>query len=184
MTNEELFSDIKKLASESISAHIRITSEDAFRLILNLIVNKSCTSLQALVVNNSSHKNYLFESFNDSVFVRNVIDFLEDGETSFNILTNEPRKLKKSLLFRDAKSSNLKIKNISDSAYNRILNNKYQYSYLVGDSKSYIIGEFEDFENDEQPKVANFLEEGFCNKLNDFYKIIEKVDVSYTGGAK
>ena len=185
MSNEDLVAYVIKCANENIDTSINISNIKILKLIMSLLINKSNKQVDAFIVFSEKHDlNQLFECFNDDIFIRNTIDFLEVEDARFNILSNNAKALKETKLFKSITAKGLKglkVKNVPKATFDAVASN-FRMSFLIGDDESVLIGEFDDLENMEQPRLANFGDTQFYKNLKGYITSVN--DVILAGGLK
>ena len=103
MSNEDLFSYMKKCALDRKKSPIRVSSDDVLVIGLSLLINNSDDVVKVLTTFKGKERNALLEALSDDLIISNVIDYLEDSKREFLVLTDDSKKFKKSNFFNKLK---------------------------------------------------------------------------------
>ncbi len=185
MGNDDLFSYMRKCASEKKKVPIRVTSDDVLVIGLSLLINNSDRIVKVLINSQGKDQSKLLDALSNKIIINNVKEFLDDPKREFMVLIDDSKQLKKSDFFEKLKGK-IKLHSIPKKTVDDMDVLKRGVNFVIGDDEALIVGSFQyDNPHNEEPTIPtfiNFFDVSFNKNLSEYFKDVR--DRCLNGGVK
>lgn len=188
MTENELISFIKKSQREHSDSGILLPDKATAKKSLNLLLNSSSSDIKMLLLFDENGKNSsLFELIENDTFIKNTIDFLNDSNADFLIVSNKVKTIRKSMFFKVVSDledirDRLKVRAINEYVNNDMKSKGLTNEFVISSTNAVLFGDFS-FKDDLEPYL-NFNDKSFNQTLCRFFDIASSFNYEISSKAK